>query len=167
VLEYADQPQDEAPKYDGLMTFIERQRIERFGVAYGTGLPGWFNNTPRITAAGDVPRIGSTDFRIDLRDALAGAPCIIAGSLARAEIPQEGMMFYGDFLTPGAFSAWSSMTDGSPGLTFGKATLPLPIPNDTSLIGFTTYWQAFVLDSDSPLPIGISHTSGLEVTVIQ
>ena len=118
-------------------------------------------------AAGDVPRIGSTNFRIDLRDALAGAPCVIAGSLARAETPQAGMMFYGDFLTPGAFLTWSAVTDGVPGLTFGKATLQLPIPNDASLVGFTTYWQGFVMDSSSPLPVGISHTGGLQITVIQ
>ena len=49
----------------------------------------------------------------------------------------------------------------------GRATLPIPIPNDPALAGFTTYWQGFVMDSGSPLPIGVSHTGGLKVTVIR
>ena len=59
------------------------------------------------------------------------------------------------------------MTDGSPSFSFGKATLPIPIPNDASLVGLTTYWQGFVMDIFSPLPIGVSHTGGLEVTVVR
>ena len=41
------------------------------------------------------------------------------------------------------------------------------IPNDLALVGFTTYWQAFVMDGGSPIPAGFSHTAGLAVTVIK
>ncbi len=112
-----------------------------------------------------IPQVGNTDFRIELTETVARAPCVIAGSLVRAEISLAGMTLYGDFLTPGAFSTWSLMTDGSSGLTSGKATLPIPIPNDASLVGLKTYWQGFVMDTASPLSIGVSHTGGLEVTV--
>ena len=90
---------------------------------------------------------------------------MIAASFTRAEIPFAGMTLYGDFLTPGAFSIWSLVTDGFSHLTFGKATLPIPIPNDLTLVGLKTYWQGFVMDPASP--IGISHTGGLEVTVVR
>ena len=75
------------------------------------------------------------------------------------------MTLYVDLLTPGAFFTWSLVTDGFPGLTFGKAVLPIPIPNDATLVGLKTYWQGFVMDSGSPSPLGVSHTGGLEVTV--
>ncbi len=142
-------------------------QIGELAVAYGTGVPGWLNNTPNIIGAGEIPRTGSTDFRIELSNALAGAPCMIAVSFVRAEFPIAGMTLYGDFLTPGAFFTWSLVTDGFPGITLGKATLPIPIPNDASLVGLKTYWQGFVMDPASPLPIGVSHTGGLEVTVVR
>ncbi len=53
------------------------------------------------------------------------------------------------------------------GYGVGTATLPLPIPNDSSLLGFTTYWQGFIMDGGSPLPIGLTHTGGLAITVVQ
>jgi hypothetical protein len=49
----------------------------------------------------------------------------------------------------------------------GTATIPIEIPNDSGLLGLTTYWQAFVMDSGSPLPIGWSHTGGLAVTLFR
>ncbi len=79
-----------------------------------------------------------------------------------------GVTLYGDFLTPGGFTYGIVMTSGAafvPGV--GTATLPIPIPNDASLIGFTTYWQGFVLDSGSPSLLGVSHTGGLAITVVQ
>ena len=39
-------------------------------------------------------------------------------------------------------------------------------PVRSALLGLTTYWQGFVADNGSPSPVGISHTAGLEVTVI-
>ena len=93
---------------------------------------------------------------------------MIAGSIAKAQTPLAGMTLYGDFLNPGAFGVWSFMTGGIPGLFgTGRATLRIPLPNDPALVGLSTYWQGFVLDSKSPLPIGISHTSGLAVTIVR
>ncbi len=69
---------------------------------------------------------------------------------------------------PGAFGTWSFMTGGLPGFfATGRATLLVPIPNDRVLVGLSTYWQGFVFDNKSPLPIGVSHTGGLEVIVVQ
>ena len=85
----------------------------------------------------------------------------------KAEIPVLGGTIYGDFFTPGlsAFvGVMSSGFTGQPGA--GTATLSIELPYDPSLIGFTTYWQGFVLDSGSRLPIGISHTGGLAVTLV-
>ena len=136
-------------------------------VRHGTGVPGSWNNVPTIGTGGEIPRLGNTDFRIELTETVARTPCVIAGSLARAEISLAGMTLYGDFLTPGAFHAWSFVTDGFPGLTYGRATLPIPIPQDPTLLGLSTFWQAFVLDPGSPLPIGVSYTEGLEVRIVR
>ena len=60
------------------------------------------------------------------------------------------------------------MTSGPPGFPgVGTAKLSVPIPNDSALVGLTTYWQGFVLDSGSPLPIGVTHTGGLAITVVR
>ena len=131
---------------------------------YGAGvIVGSF--TPALETGGELPQLGNSDFKIVLRFARPAAPCVIAGSFARAETPMYGGMLYGDFVTPGEFLIWNFMT--SPGFFpgTGRATLPIPIPNDPALSGLTTYWQAFVMDDTSPLPIGWSHTGGLEITV--
>jgi hypothetical protein len=79
-----------------------------------------------------------------------------------------GGTIYGEFLTPDAFWIVGLPTGGPPGFAGrGKVTLSIPIPNDPSLVGFTTYWQAFVNDSGSPLPIGVSYTGGMAITVVQ
>ena len=52
---------------------------------------------------------------------------------------------------------------GVPGA--GTAVLLIPVPNDSTLIDLSTYWQGFVMDAMSPAPIGFSHTGGLMVTV--
>ena len=75
------------------------------------------------------------------------------------------MTLYGDFLTPGAFLTWGFITSGLPGFPTGGATLRMPIPDDPALVGFNTYWQAFVMDPGSTLPIGVTHTGGLQVIV--
>ncbi len=86
----------------------------------------------------------------------------------RAEISLGGGTFYGDFFTPGVFAIWGLTASGMGGVPgVGTATLPIPIPNDASLLGFTTYWQGFVFDSGSPLPSGLTHTGGLAVTLVR
>lgn len=136
-------------------------------VEYGTGLPGARNVAPIIRVGGDLARIG-IDFEIELLGGLGVAPGVIAGSTARAQTPLLGLTLYGDFLTPGAFLTWGFVTSGIPGLGgTGAATLEIHIPNNTSLVGLTTYWQGFVMDSRSPAAIGVSHTGGLAVTVIR
>ena len=137
-------------------------------VAYGTGLPGSGNISPKIGAGGDIPTVGSSTFNLELTDAIGGGPSLIAGSLERWEQELLGLRLYGDFLTPGGFTYGIVMTSGAVGVPgAGTATLPIPIPNDASLIGFTTYWQGFVLDSGSSSLIGLSHTGGLAATVVQ
>ena len=79
-----------------------------------------------------------------------------------------GLTLYGDFSTPGEFMTWGLVTSGIRGLRgTGRATLSIQIPNDPSLVGYETFWQGFVFDSGSPLPIGLAHTDGLQVIVIR
>ena len=137
-------------------------------LAYGTGLTGSGNVTPTIGTGGELPSVGSSTFKVEVTEALGGALCAIAGSFVRTETPLLGGTLYGDFLTPGASLSWGFTATGTPGTPgAGTASLPIPIPSDVSLIGFTTYWQGFVMDSGSPLPIGFTHTGGLAVTVLQ
>ena len=136
-------------------------------VTYGTALPGSRGVSPVIRIGGDFARIGA-DFEIELLGGLGVAPGVFAGSTARAQTQFMGLTLHGDYLTPGAFLTWGFMTSGIPGLGgTGAATLEIHIPNNTSLVGLTTYWQGFVMDSRSPAAIGVSHTGGLAVTVIR
>lgn len=137
-------------------------------VQYGIGLPGSGDITPRIGTGGETPHVGNSLFQIKITGGVGGAPCVIAGSLARAEIPFFGGVLYGDFLTPNTFVALSFFTSGLAGIPgIGTARLPVPIPNDTTLIGLTTYWQAFVSDTASSSPLAVSHSGGLAVMVIR
>ena len=107
-------------------------------------------------------------FQIEITDAVGGAPGAMALSLVRAETPAFGGTIYGDFLGAGAIwilGLTTSGTAGSPG--GGTANLAVPIPNNPALIGLTMYWQGFVADSNSPLSIGLAHTGGLAITVVQ
>ena len=71
-------------------------------------------------------------------------------------------------MTPGNFVAWVLETDGIPLWPgTGTATLSIPIPNEPSLLGFTTYWQGFVRDFGASSDEFFSHTDGLSVTLIR
>lgn len=135
-------------------------------VWYGSGLPGSGGITPAIGTGDELPQLGNGDFKIELTGAPGGAPFALAVSFSRAETPAFGGTLYGDYLSPGA--VWLLGTTGgaagSPGV--GTATLPLPI-HSPALVGITTYWQGFIADSASPLPIGLTHTGGLEVIMIR
>ena len=137
-------------------------------VRYGTGVPGSWNYEPTIGTGGEIPRLGNSSFRIQVSGMAGGVPVMIAGSTARATTSLLGLTLYGDFLTPGAF--WTSifLADGPLGFPgFGLARVTVPIPQDATLLGLQTYWQGFVFDPGSPLPIGVSHTKGLEVRVVR
>jgi hypothetical protein len=137
-------------------------------VQYGIGLPGSGGIVPRIGTGGETPHVGNATFQIKITGGVGGAPCVIAGSLLRDEMPFFGGVLYGDFLTPNAFVALSFFTSGLAGIPgIGTAKLPVPIPNDTTLIGLTTYWQGFVSDNASSSPLAVSHSGGLAVTVIR
>ena len=135
-------------------------------LAYGSGVPGSGDIAPKIGSGGESPEVASSTFKVEVTDVVGGAVCAIAGSFERAETMVNGGTLYGDFLTPGNFFVWGFTASGIPGVPgVGTATLPVPIPNDPSLVGFETYWQGFVVDGGSPLAIGIAHTCGLAVTV--
>ena len=135
---------------------------------YGTGLAGTGNVIPRIGTGGGLPKPGSSTFKIVVLEAVGGSLCAIAGSVVRAETSVFGGTIYGEFLTPNAFWILGLPTGGPAGYAgLGAATLSIEIPNDSSLVGFTTYWQAFVNDTGSPLPIGVSYTQGLAITVVR
>ncbi len=135
--------------------------------AYGRGLSGSGDITPQIGFAGAVPEIGSSDFTIKITDTMGGALCAIAGSLVRDEIHVFGGTLYGDFLAPETYliRLVTTGTTGVPGT--GTVSLTLNVPLHPSLVGLTTFWQCFIMDSGSPLPIEISYTRGLAVTLVR
>ena len=128
----------------------------------GTGVTGPFFVLTMGTA-GEIPHVGNANFKIEVRWAPPGAPAVLAGSLAPADVSIAGINLYGDFLTPGLFTTWGFVINP----IFGTATLPIPIPNDPMLVGLISYWQWFVMDSASPLPLGVSYTHGLGVIIIE
>ena len=104
-------------------------------VERGTGLAGSYNQIPIIHTGGRIPRVGNSDFRIELRYGRWNSPCPLAGSPVSANTPLAGLTLYGDFLTPGAFVTWGFVTTAFGGF----ASLPIRIPNDPALTGFKTY----------------------------
>ncbi len=67
-----------------------------------------------------------------------------------------------------ALVRWGFPTSGTPGVWgVGTATLRIAIPNHPSLLGLTTYWQAFVWEPGSPHPLGFCYTKGLRVSVVK
>ena len=135
---------------------------------YGIGLHGSGNIVPKLGTAGELPRVGNANFKIQLTDGLGGVRCLIAVSLDRAEQSAFGLTLHGDFETPGRCAYWFLMMSGSflaPGQ--GTAILPVPVPNDPSLVDMRFYWQGFIGDFAAPSQIAHSHTAGLQITVIQ
>jgi hypothetical protein len=112
-----------------------------YGV-FGAGCQG-SNGVPSLAAAsGSLPKIGST-LTLDLTSmrASGGAVVVILGTRNDMPVDLSGVGMPGCTLHTNLLLLFPIANVG------GSASLPLPVPNDTSLLGALFYNQALVLDT--------------------
>ncbi|MFG0318034.1 MAG: integrin alpha, partial [Planctomycetota bacterium JB042] len=130
--------------------------------SYGSGSPGSGGRTPVIRSIGSLPRIGSGAFRLEIADALGGAPCLLligAGSAAQAT--PWGSLLVDPNQPLVSIDIPLGGQAGVPGA--GGVLLAPPIPSDLGLVGATVHLQVLVGDAVSSG--GIAHSAGLRLTV--
>ncbi len=132
--------------------------------AYGLACPGALG-PPQLTPTGALPWLGDT-LTLQVDAVPAGAPVVAAlGSSATTwaggPLPLS--------LTPIGMTGCSLWTSAEWNAALPVATGPsipwqLPIPINPSLLGASTFGQAFVLDAGAN-PAGASATGGLQLTI--
>jgi subtilisin family serine protease len=123
---------------------------------YGTGLAGMNGVIPVIGTKGGTPAIGESLFGLTIRKAARSATAWLVISLAQANLPFKGGTLLVDVAGPHLELV---TTTGST----GDLAVPLPIPNDTGLLGLAFYNQWFV--QDLAAFAGWSMTTGLELGI--
>ena len=120
-------------------------------IGYGAGCPGTAG-VPVLGAVG-VPRLGSTTFALSLANARPTAPA----GLLFAELPENVAVGGGcTLLVSAPFLSVSLTTDAA-----GGASVPLPVPGATSLLGLELRLQGVVADPLGSLGGGACTTAGL------
>ena len=121
----------------------------------GTGgvAPQWIANSP--------PALGSTDFKVGVRDALGGANAWLGLSPTPASPMTNfgGVAFHLDFAT----TTLLPFVLGGTGPTGGYTTVPWAIPNIPSAVGIEIIGQWFVEDPNGAS--GFSASRGLRLTL--
>lgn len=125
---------------------------------YGSGVAGSWGRQPWL-AGPACPSIGSS-VAVNLSNGLGGTAGIFLIGLASTSVPTLG----GTLLVVPAVSV-PVVLQGSPGGLGGTGwlSLPLIIPNNSSLAGLSLYFQALLLDSEAPS--GVAMTAGLQMTI--
>jgi ELWxxDGT repeat protein len=124
---------------------------------YGNGCAG-SNGVPRIDARG-VPAPGASDFAVEVHGALPYSGAVLLLSDAAAEIQVGACTLLVD---PGFFLGFAAAIDG-----VGEGALPLPLPNDPSLLGGQLFMQWLVADPSGQLLGLASMSNGLMVLIGQ
>ncbi|HLQ38211.1 MAG TPA: kelch repeat-containing protein [Planctomycetota bacterium] len=105
-------------------------------------------------AARSWPRVGATDFGLEMSRTPAGAACAIVGGTTRASLPIGPCTL---LVSPVLASVFVLANAD------GFAPLAVPIPGNTALLGATPLFQAAALDATAPA--GFTMTAGLRVMV--
>jgi choice-of-anchor B domain-containing protein len=128
-------------------------------VPYGAGLAGSGGFTPAL-ASEEFASIGNASFHVEATNLYGGLPGVLLVGFGRASLPFYGGTLLVD-LSPFFVRSFLAHGPASPGA--GDATLPLPIPADTTLVGLTIDMQ--IAQSDPGAVRGVSLSNGLEVVV--
>jgi hypothetical protein len=125
--------------WNGTIYYANRG-TSRYGV-FGAGCQG-SNGVPSLAAApGSLPRTGMT-LTLDLKNLrlAGGAAIVILGTRNDAPLDLAGVGMPGCTLLTNILLVFPVLNTG------GAASLPLPVPNDSSLLGALFYNQALVID---------------------
>ncbi|MEO0650003.1 MAG: hypothetical protein AAFZ65_04945 [Planctomycetota bacterium] len=124
--------------------------------SYGLGTAGSGTVVPTIAAAGGLPFVGNSGFRLEVSGVLGGGLVLFALS----EGPALGLPFLGGslWIDPAQIllvnSATASGAPGAPGA--GSASLALPIPATPGFVGLDLYAQGLTIDAGAPLGFGFT-----------
>lgn len=128
---------------------------------FGTGCAGSGAATPELSSTGAIA-LGSTTFTITLRKALGGTNAALGIGTSRTRFGSINLPFdlgggcnlLIDLPITSAFPVAGS------GAGNGTANVPLPIPNNPSLLGGSTYFQWFVVDPATQSNFGVTTSNG-------
>jgi choice-of-anchor B domain-containing protein len=123
---------------------------------YGTATPGSGGAAPKLHSFG-AAFLGNARFGLEVEAAppLAGALFLVG--TAALNLGYQGLTLLVD-TTIGAVAATATDADG-------RASTPVPVPNDPNLLGQTIHAQCFVQDAGGPL--GFTATAGLAIRPFQ
>ncbi len=126
---------------------------------YGVGLAGLGGIVPRVDVDG-FTAVGQPT-SVELRDGVGGAgAAVLVGFGGRAEIPLLG----GTLLVDGPIVPLGVVLSASAGVPgAGAASIGLPIPGNSALIGEQVTLQSFVIDAGAPA--GLAMTAALEMWI--
>ncbi len=130
---------------------------------YGTGTAGAGGIAPEIGMRG-FPTLGNTSFELGIVKAVGGSSAVIP---IATQGTQVGIPFLGGqiWVNPASIAASVGVvaggTSGQAGA--GSASLTLPIPTQTSLVGLELFSQGIVLDASAP--VGLSMTGGFKLRI--
>lgn len=127
---------------------------------YGTATAGSGGITPEIHWGGGVARVGNATFEIAGRRMLGGAFCALAVGAAQADLPVAGIRLLVDPAQP--LIVVSTTSSGS-GPGNGSASVPVRIPNDSSLANASVYAQWIVRDAGAAA--GLAASKGSRITI--
>ena len=146
---------DELFPFDRPVLASERMQDEL--VQLGPGHAGTANVTPRWIRVAPAAA-GSPDFKLGLREALPGTAAVLTISTGAAPIGTT-VLDAPVYVDPGSLivSSGAMTVAGLDG--FGHATVPLPVPDVTALVGLGLTSQWFVFDAGASA--GLAATSGL------
>lgn len=135
-------------------------RLTWFGAAfdepYGTGCKG-AAGIPVLRGIGGAPKLGTSNFALDLTKARPKAVAVFALSAAPATLPIGRCTLL--------VSLAGSVLEGRLTDANGAARIPLAVPNNPSLVGINFYTQAIVIDPNGSLLGQFALSNGLRVLV--
>ncbi|HMQ22711.1 MAG TPA: hypothetical protein PKE00_09495, partial [Planctomycetota bacterium] len=122
---------------------------------YGRGCSGTLASTPRIDISGRA--LLGTSFAIEARHSVVNTPAVLLPSLQRALIPLNPSCAL--LVDPATTIPSVTLTDAR-----GRASLTVPLPSRTELIGLSLFFQYAIVDVNGSYP-NIAFSDGFEVMV--
>ena len=124
-------------------------------VTYGLPTAGTGGASPALWAS-TTPRPGESSFAFEVENGLGSAIGAVLISILPADVPLGTLRLNVD---PGTLLASQPLSLDA----MGSGAVPLPLPNDPALVGFTLHSQGLVIDPAGGF-VGIAATPGLRVT---